>query len=166
MKVIFLDIDGVLNTVRSAKWRSERFDYLFSLKYTRKTRFDFEAVANLNELTRLTGAKIVLTSAWRSSSVRHAQELLREQGVEAQVVGVTPEVQNRELNCRYVGRGREIRVWMRENGRRFGLTNYLILDDDKDFLKFQKPHFVKTDYEIGFGDWKKFLKALKILNRK
>ena len=53
MKVIFLDIDGVLNSM-SCKATIEGFDFV-----------EDEKVALLKEIIDLTGAKVVLSSTWR-----------------------------------------------------------------------------------------------------
>ncbi len=56
MKVIFLDIDGVLNSVM---YDAERGDE------SRDTRIDMTRVALLAEIVKRTGAEIVLSSTWR-----------------------------------------------------------------------------------------------------
>ena len=62
MKVIFLDIDGVLN---STKWfdlcrelKAKDPDYVFP-------ELDTVAISNLNWVIRETGALVVVSSSWR-----------------------------------------------------------------------------------------------------
>lgn len=89
MKVVFLDIDGVLNTLRS-------------MTAQKKSRpFDREAVAALNRLLRETGARIVVSSTWRigplvqrgeAAAVAQMDEILTLEGMPpGLVVGVTPD---------------------------------------------------------------------------
>ena len=52
MKVVFLDIDGVLN---NHAWN----------ECSESCTIDFECVHRFNQLLELTGAKVILSSAWR-----------------------------------------------------------------------------------------------------
>ena len=64
MKIIFLDIDGVLN---SEKWYIEIFDKNLypNLENYPLCEFDPLAIEQLNLLTDKTNAKIVISSTWR-----------------------------------------------------------------------------------------------------
>ena len=67
MKVIFLDVDGVLNS-------DEYFDKIKNLNIDGiQSEIDVEKIKMLNMAINETGAKIVLTSSWRYT--RNAQEL-------------------------------------------------------------------------------------------
>ncbi len=57
MRIIFLDIDGVLNCKETPNPR--KFPYII----------DSRLLANLNELLRRTGAKVVLSSTWRTDPI-------------------------------------------------------------------------------------------------
>ena len=63
MKVIFLDIDGVLNTYQTF------IDIYLEYKKTkiRRLEIDGDKVSLLSEIINLTGSKIVLSSSWRHS---------------------------------------------------------------------------------------------------
>jgi hypothetical protein len=69
VKVIFLDVDGVLNGHES-QWRVIP-----------------ECVRLLNEIVERTGAKLVLSSSWRLLS--DWEPAVREYGVTGEFVGVT-----------------------------------------------------------------------------
>lgn len=56
MKIIFLDIDGVLNSVMYDARRTDE---------SKDTRIDMSRVELLSEIVRQTGAKIVFSSTWR-----------------------------------------------------------------------------------------------------
>lgn len=59
MKIIFLDIDGVLNS-------DEYFDKIKYLKIEGiESEIDRKKVKLLQEAVKQTGAKVVLTSSWR-----------------------------------------------------------------------------------------------------
>ena len=59
MKIVFLDIDGVLKTKQGLRRAYARHGKLIP------DSWDEGAVRNLNKLTEEAGAKIVLTSTWR-----------------------------------------------------------------------------------------------------
>lgn len=111
MKVIFLDVDGVLNSD----------EYLNSVIGTNVTgiarEVDIEKVRLLKQAVNKTGAKIVMTSSIRLSKMgRDLKEILQREGM---LVDATPFI-NEE-------RGREIKAWMKING---GVENFVILDDE------------------------------------
>ena len=70
MKVVFLDIDGVLNTVMYDRCRIEGRP---------EERIDLSRVKLLADIVNATGAKIVLSSTWREDWDR-SQELCGEDG--------------------------------------------------------------------------------------
>src|SRR5262245_50392317 len=132
--VLFLDIDGVLN-------HSAWFDHLYERLALAEVilphhKLDPVCVARLNRLLSLAGGPhVVISSMWRAIHGRDATErALREAGVKAHVVGVTPQLQ-RDLWGRgenlYVAapRWHEIRRWLDEHP---GHGPVCILDDEPD----------------------------------
>jgi hypothetical protein len=121
MKILFLDIDGVLNSS----------DYYRKGRILSKTmwnhhinQIDPEAVKYLNEIVEKSGCKIVISSTWRKSDSEYAiAEMLRQRGFKypESVVDRTP-VLNHE-------RGQEIKAWWSEHPE---VTEIVILDDDVD----------------------------------
>lgn len=111
MKIIFLDVDGVLNSD----------EYMHRVIHSNITgverEIDIEKVRLLKQAVNKTGAKIVMTS-----SIRHTQlggkviELLQREGM---VVDKTPFMNE--------ARGEEIKAWIRENGN---VEDFVILDDE------------------------------------
>ena len=99
-------------------------------------------------------------------SIRYAKELMLEQGITGQVVGVTPRCDDREWHGKYLGRGREIRAWLKRYNKQYKITDYVILDDDSDFLAYQKKQHIKTKYDGEGLNWEAVIKALKILRVK
>ncbi len=145
-KIIFLDIDGVLNSSRSAKALD---GYPFSLKPSCMAKFDMVAVGLIRLLCKETGAKICISSTWRRSNlwsdIGNALDL--------PVVGATPVMNS--------ARGNEIQKWMRSNF----VQTAVIIDDDNDMLAIQKGYFVHVDGREGFSH-ENFEHAKHILGEK
>ncbi len=139
MKVIFLDIDGVLNSNRSCvalggmPWPGRR-------KERDWHRFDPVAVGLLRRACEETGAVCVLSSSWRNvMDESEIQELAECLGV--QIIGRTPRSLGNEL------RGEQIAEWLSDHQ---DVTTWAIVDDDSDMLEEQKDRFVKTTFREGF----------------
>lgn len=157
MKVIFLDIDGVLNheqfyikRAESAKTGTNEFQsYPLS-------QFDPESVANLNYITEQTGAKLIISSSWRFDS--DIKDIFKKVGITAPVYGITPSLREK---YGYLCRGKEIDLYL---SRHPEITRYVILDDDSDMEPHQMPYFIQTDaYSDGLNkDLSE--KAISILN--
>lgn len=140
MKVVFLDVDGVLNSVR---------DY-YSVELTTDSHFIL-----LRELIDRTGAKIVLSSSWRIGlSIGDVLvQRLAEYGLE--IYDTTPV-----LYFEGRKRGDEIRAWLNEHK---DVTNFVILDDESDMCEFTKTNLVKTNTNFGLKSIH-IEKVVKILN--
>ena len=110
MKIIFLDIDGVLN---SEKWYIERFDKNLypNLENHHLCEFDPLTIEQLNLLTDKTNAKIVISSTWRMGrTIDELKKLFEEVGIKGEIIGVTPHL---TFNDGYgVERGNEIKRWI------------------------------------------------------
>lgn len=100
MRVLFLDVDGVLN----------RTGYHPGTSVGLRSWIEPELAAQLSKVLRLTRARIVLSSDWRiGRDLYQLRHELVAAGIEGSLVGVTPTL-------RGVARWREIRAWMEENG--------------------------------------------------
>lgn len=119
-KLIFLDIDGVLNSIRSAA------------AFSTPLRGDLDPVAVrlLANLQRSTKAEIVISSTWRKAYELPAirQYLVRAGWADApELRHKTPEVSNGF-------RGEEIALFLDDWKTQFGDPySYVILDDSSDF---------------------------------
>lgn len=152
MKVIFLDIDGVMNNHDSIKAANKRGHDAAGIR-----GWDRESVRQLKRIVEETGAKIVISSAWRLNISNRRSEHAVSAGFEMydipQFLSVTPNFP-REV------RGLEIRKWM--DG--FDVESYVILDDDSDMLPEQMPFFVQTSL-FSRGLTKRHAdRAIRILN--
>lgn len=162
-KVIFLDIDGVLN---SRQW--------FMNEYSKnKPRFqiDPKTIKRLNHIIYKTSAKIVISSTWRSGrEIDWFNWVFNLHGFNGLVIGKTPIINHDKV---IIPRGIEI---MEFYGTHYGypayfkehpsrLYSYVILDDDSDMLYEQKDNFIHTDFEYGLLDHH-VPKIINILNTK
>ena len=129
-KLIFLDVDGVLNSLTFAKKMRDEED----VSVFREDILDGKCLALLRYIVSRTGARIVVSSAWRRipKSLQNLKDWLEEYGM--QVFDVTP----------YVGgeRGNDITAWFKRNP---GEYRYVILDDDSD-MTTHMDHLVKTSF--------------------
>lgn len=181
MKVIFLDVDGVLN---------DDLAYKAALNNPDKDTFDDsdnptdEHLKQLKEIVEETGAKIVLSSSWRCSSkglailleslYKYGMTLfsITEEGVPANIFNnlhIKPKNTARKTwdgtnEVIIYDRGAEIMAWLMKNRVKYKITNIVILDDDvDDILPYYIREVVKTDYMTGLTD-KNVEDAIRILN--
>ena len=154
MKVLFLDIDGVLNSDAYAKRYHQ--EHLGDKGY--HIWVDPDAVELIRDFCETYDIKIILSSSWRSYDVRTTLLSLMEyrhlKPILKFIVGVTPGSMSRY-------RGREIQTLLdnfhscAEKGlisNRYKddkIEKYAIVDDDSDMLENQKPFFVQTDWFVG-----------------
>lgn len=140
MKVIFLDIDGVLNTPGHL--------YHYGLDY-----IDEGMTELFSGIVRATGSEIVLSSSWRleKHSKKTAQKALGEFGLE--ILDITPSILG--------PRGREILAWL--EGR--PVEAYAVIDDNPDAGFGTGKNFFKTDPEKGLDDMvaEKIIKHLGLI---
>lgn len=128
MKLIFLDIDGVLINRAACM---EGFGAVHP-----------PAVDELNKLIEDTDAAIVVSSCWRvGRTVPDLRELLGKWGVRARVIDKTPYMPDAD-------RGTEIQAWLTEYQKHRWVDAFVILDDDQD-MGALLPRLVHTDFETG-----------------
>ena len=142
MRVIFLDIDGVLNSGRTAR----AFQGSVLMR-----QLDPVAVGMLRNVVEKSGAEIVLSSTWRLS------ENWREETARC-LCGAGWPVDGRldsiflDRTPKYLGintvRGDEIQKWLEDNPE---YDDYIIIDDDSDMLESQMDRFINVDYQIGLS---------------
>lgn len=138
-KVIFLDIDGVIQSPR----------YCVAINQTGwLATFEPAAMSMLRNLIIESKAKVVISSTWRMGD---SEQTKRELQLCFRVCGFK-EIANAfhkdwrtdsDGNCR----GQEIKRWLDKHTE--SEDCYLILDDDSDMLDEQLPFFVQTDYKNG-----------------
>jgi hypothetical protein len=147
MNIIFLDIDGVLNS------QLYHESTVYKTPTTREESdlqdIDPKAIGFLNDLIKATEAKIVITSTWRRShSDVKLQELFEKRGFIGKIIDHTPMLGEHTV------RGNEILTWIERNEKLLGksrsdFSNYVIFDDDSDMLYWQRNNFLLVDGYVG-----------------
>ena len=132
MKVIFIDVDGVLNSEK-------------------------DLLALLKELVESTKAKIVVSSTWRIGCSKSGRNSWYGEGIfktltdrlaeyQMEVYDITPVI-----NKPGVQRGDEIRAWL-ENAKE-EIDAFVILDDDADMCEFTGTNLVQTSMKTGLLEY-------------
>lgn len=188
MKIIFLDIDGVLNCENGYKhkWCTKNDTY--------GDLFFPPSASLLNDLISETRAKIVISSTWRMSGLKQMQRMWKDRKMAGEVIDITPSIWNIN-NKKYlhngkskpinydIPRGVEIDIWLEWKGFKHinwcsekqyeymdksGIENYIIIDDDSDMLLKQSEHFVHVKQspknKNGFH-LTNYYRALRILRK-
>lgn len=139
-KIIFLDIDGVLNDAPTILGTGDDLPTM-------------EHLECLKQIVDATGAEIVLSSSWRyhKSDFNDAKNALRK--VELAIIDKTKELPK--------GRGAEISEWL---SRHPEVEQYLILDDEDVFTEELKEHHILTSFYEGLLT-KHVEKSIEILNK-
>ena len=114
MKVIFLDIDGVLNCKKTPNPR--KFPYVV----------DKRLLVRFKRLLEKTGAKVVLSSTWRYDPAG----LFSAKHWSIPFIDITPDMPKRP-------RRDEILAWLKKHPR---VTRFVVIDDEDDELD-QLPLF-------------------------
>lgn len=122
--LLFLDIDGVLNSSSTTNFKNNLWPY------------DPYMAFLVGKIQLDTDCDIVLSSSWRyhpdgQAEVRKLVTLL----------DVTPMLNG--------SRGEEIQAWLDSHPE---YDRYAILDDDTDMLPEQLPNFFQTTFETGLTD--------------
>lgn len=146
MKVLFLDVDGVLNAWHLPDGESHEGHPIHTQK-----------VGRLQRILDETGAKVVLSSAWRHShTLEEMDALLTARGWRGELVGSTPDVWVQDASGLWtasmdadIRRGAEIRQWLEDHPE---VTSYVILDDTDDMLPEQEERFVRTNPALGLTE--------------
>lgn len=135
MKVIFLDVDGVLNCNARRQFVRE---------------IDPAPTALLLQVIQQTDAKLVLSSTWRIGRYDELEAMLTARGFPVgTLIGSTPVLcdEAREGSVLVIARPRsaEILAWLADHPE---VTNYVSLDDGDDARV--PGHFVRTTWAHGF----------------
>ena len=168
MKILFLDIDGVLNSdvyMASDEYYNACKDAGIknhkSYEVVTKAHhlhIDPAGVKLLNDLIAKSGVKVVLSSTWRIRySLEEMNEMLKGRGATFEVTDKTP------AKMSYRQRQGDIREYLQDLKDEEGIEPeaFVILDDMEEFPAMQ-DHFVHTPEETGITQ-EHVEKALKIL---
>ncbi len=131
-KVLFLDIDGVLNSA-------------FVLQEQRRgDAIDRGMVERVNRIIQATGCKIVISSTWRLiHPMGELKALLRQHGLIDVIIDKTPYMISEDNN-----RGDEIETWLKDHP---SVQKFCILDDNSDMSDVIN-NLVQTTWADGLQD--------------
>jgi hypothetical protein len=149
MKILFLDIDGVLNSRETIlenheKRKTGKLDVPISAcNCGSDTCWPHHTlVGRLNEIISKTGAMVVMSSSWRiGKMVVELRELCRAFGMNGTLLDKTPVL--------HKPRGLEIQEWI--DNATDEVDSFAILDDDSD-MEHLFSFLVQTDYRYGLQD--------------
>jgi len=123
MRVIFTDIDGVLNP----HWR---------------TKWSKSAIAIYNRICKEYDLKPVITSTWRlNHTIDQLQKIFIEQGIEVIIHDYTPHIDQGD-------RGLEIKAWLDKNQ----CDNWVIIDDKTSDIEPHINNVVKCRSWLGLTE--------------
>lgn len=132
MKILFLDIDGVL----------------INRRYASRNTADPRCVEQLNRITETTGAKIVVSSSWRHYGLPKVTLILRQWGVSGDIIDITPNIEGVDISKK---RRCEIMDWMDKSEEYSWLHDTFVVLDDEPGAFFSK-HTVMPDFETGLEE--------------
>lgn len=124
MKILFLDIDGVVNCSKTPM----RHDEFIGI--------DPHMALLVGRIIESSDIKMVLSSAWRFHE--KGREEVKKRVYD--FIDMTPAGSTR---------GAEIKQWLDAHPE---VTKYAILDDCDDILEEQMPNFFKTSWETGITE--------------
>ena len=187
MKIIYLDIDGVLNCEKAYRdgfckyqeWPDTKREDGKNYHQT----FYPPSKDLLNKLILSTEAKVVVSSTWRHSGLEFIKNVWTRENMEGEIIGITPSFRG-DIEGYTIPRGCEIEFhleevmgfhhinWSKKKQEEYmeksGVDNYIIIDDDGDMLYSQRNHFVHVlpspRNKDGFNE-KYFEEALKKLSK-
>lgn len=150
--IIFLDVDGVLNSISNLikvyeKTHKQHSGYNYP--------FDEKCLENLRLLVEETNSKIVITSTWRrkEKSIKKLLEVLSNYNLDKEVIGYTPILNK--------ARGEEIKKYLSTLSYQ---PNFIILDDDSDMGELL-PYLINTNGYYGLTS-EDAQNGIKILNKR
>lgn len=155
MKIIFLDVDGVLN---NASYIKKCYKKSINKKETfysgKNVPFDIKCLKNLAKIVKKTGAKIVLSSTWRiyKSHIYVLEARLAEYGL--RIYDKTDIIN--------MIKGAEITEWLKQHR---DIENYVVIDDEEynlsNFIDNKHLVIVNSEYGLTFGDRIRAINKLK-----
>ena len=136
MKILFLDIDGVLN---HKSWLQNSHSGLTLNREQWTANLDPTCVARLNDIVLRSRCKVVVSSSWRmrwGAFVLNA--ILRDAGYIGEIYGVTPCLGERSF---------EIIEWLKSNRE---VRSFVVLDDLYP-CNLLKGRWVRTSVDTGLS---------------
>lgn len=123
IRILFTDIDGVLNTLWQTKWSKKSINLY-------------------NKLCKEYDLKPVITSTWRIAHTKEQlQDIFKTKGIEIDIYDYTPILG--------LARGLEIKEWLNNNK----FDDFIIIDDKtSDVVPYINKNVIKCRSWIGLSD--------------
>ena len=180
IKVIFIDIDGVLSPFGEEKYSYKEGEFPYAVKFSQK------CVDNLNKLLEKSGAKLVIHSDWgKQMKLVNIITIFATHGIKGPYalpkdVGKDDDIKNIFSDASKLydiaitekkfssNKSHEIGFWLSDYEQ--FVESYVIIDDkeiypDYDAFADRNSRTVKPDSQVGLTE-KDVEKALSILNEK
>jgi hypothetical protein len=146
IKIVFLDIDGVLCTHKSVDEPKLPFPEDFHMPFRMGwDRLDKECIERLNEITDVTRAKIVISSTWRLTCYTDLEfeymiDFLRSEGIKGDIIDKTPSHYISGYNGlwshgeeRISNKAHEAKQWL-DDWVGETIESFVILDDNRNHM--------------------------------
>ena len=134
MRVIFTDVDGVLNPHWKTKWSKS-------------------SIQIYNQICQEYDLKPVITSTWRINHTKEQlQKIFYEQGIEVEIYDYTPHLDQKD-------RGLEIKEWLNKNK----VDNYVVIDDIVHNITPYVDNVIKVRNWVGLTT-EEYIEMKKILD--
>lgn len=153
MKILFLDVDGVLNCTdtfrrRHAAWEATGEEFKDPIRFGWPLgHLDENLVPLLNPICEQTGCNIVVSSTWRNlCQLSEFKGWLKQKGFaySDKIIDVTPTL---NLSTQEDQRGLEIKQWLSNKPE---VIAYCILDDDGfDIIGIHPNNYVHVRFDEG-----------------
>jgi len=134
MKIIFLDVDGVLN--------NDNHIYKYGSNY-----IDNNLLNLLVALVKSTNAELVLSSTWR---LFHEYKKIIDEKLSKfniKILDSTPLIKHNRPG--WISRSEEIKTWLNEHPQ---VSKFVILDDEIEAGEGFEENFHKTESSIGLTE--------------
>lgn len=154
MKVIFLDVDGVLNSKET-----------LSNKNMYEAQINSKLLNNLKYIIDKTKAKVVLSSTWRYYFHNHPVDNFNRKLLEDRLASIGVKIFDitsvYHKDCK--NRADEIRFWLKNTEEE--IENFIIIDDNDDGGELSQfgEKFIHTSFDFGLTK-EDADKAIKILS--
>lgn len=147
LKVIFLDVDGVLNCFETFKRVKEEFEKTGK----RSLEIDERMVERLARIVKETGAEVVLSSSWRAYWRENSEGIYpdndKSKGLTEVLLKHGVKLHSKTTTDRKRYRQNEILSWLEG---RSDVTKFVILDDESfDLPRFLNKELIKTSVVEG-----------------
>ena len=143
-KVLFLDIDGVLNSA-----------YFFKNRQNKESDLDINAVKILENIVEKTNCAVVLSSSWRMFGLEYVNEEFLKIKSRLEIDYYT--------TTKHMDRGLQIKQFIEENN----IDNYVVVDDEICDIKqhLDSSRVVKTEFRGDGLNHEIADKIIELLNK-